>query len=391
MTVPAKVTKDPVLHFLDSKKDALLGAMPRSAAGITWESILQGVWLAMDKQPKLRQVHPRTIFASMLYILRLGLDPSGQTGEAYLVPFNNKKKGADGHWTEELVCTPMLGAYGKLRLAQRFGGVIGAPATDVVYEADLEAGTDWNAGGHFLIHKQAFGKPRGKPLFVYFRAWVKGGVDAEARAAGLADIQEIMSWDDFEKIKETAKKKNFGKLSPAYEHWPDEMAKRSCISRGTKKIDKAPDLLTLMADARGDFERASGTRHREMVVDESGTVVLEDEFTSQPRELSEDLPVEPLRPMEEREPVRVDTRTGEEVPKEAPASPNVVAVDPETGEIVPEPEELERTRSSVGRTPDPGLDSQGPARADVAGSSPAASTTTRKPTAKAQQKLGGMP
>lgn len=287
--------RDPVLDYLTSRRDNLMSAIPQALQGsVTWVSIIQGIGLAMEKNPRLRQCNPRTIYASILYGLRLGLDPSGQTGEFALVPYKG-------------VCTGQIMAYGKLRLAYRFGGIT-SHSVKVIHEHDEY---DFDEARDWLTHKRQLAKKRGKAIGAYFRWWRHGGVD---KASGISDGQELMDRDEFEQIKKDVKSRNNGKLSPAYQY-EDEMFKRSVISRGTKHIDKSPDLLNLMAEAREEYKKEAQAPYIDVTIDEAGEVV-EARTVAEARMIPEQVPDELPTETRQAEPVPayVDPETGEEIP-----------------------------------------------------------------------------
>jgi len=224
-----ELQRSPVLGFLTTKKAALLGAVPRTLAGaLTWESIIQGVGLAIAGNPKLAECDPASVYISLLHIVRLGLDPSGMTQQAYLVPFWDGRRKCN-------VCTPMIGQQGKIELAYR-SGRISRIITGVIHERDEYA---LNLADGSLSHSIDLLAPdRGKAVGAYCRIWLEGNPDP---------ILEVMTLADFEKIKAAANKKNKGKLSPAYKAWPEEMWRRSVLSRALKRAPKSADLLEVMS------------------------------------------------------------------------------------------------------------------------------------------------
>ncbi|MCK5495024.1 MAG: recombinase RecT, partial [Hyphomicrobiaceae bacterium] len=78
---------------------------------------------------------------------------------------------------------------------------------------------------------------RGPAVFAWARVWVKDSTDP---------LTEIMPAADFQKIEDAAKKKNRGKLSPAYKQWRDEMFRRSVLSRCLKRAPKSTDIAEVL-------------------------------------------------------------------------------------------------------------------------------------------------
>ena len=72
------MTTQAVLATIDSRKQAILQIVPKSFEGaLTWESIRNGIGLAVSRSEKLQKCAPVTIYQAVLDILRLGLDPFG--------------------------------------------------------------------------------------------------------------------------------------------------------------------------------------------------------------------------------------------------------------------------------------------------------------------------
>jgi recombination protein RecT len=217
-----------ILSKMKAKRGAIAAAVPQTFRGaLTYESIMQAVGLACERSENLRKCDPETVYTSVLFLVRMGLDVSGYTGEAYLVPFYNSRTGRHE-------CTPMVGQQGKIAMAYRSGKIdriltgVAHAADD--YEFDLATG--------FLRHSfDPTLTDRGPAVFGWARVWVKGSADP---------ITEIMPAADFQKIEDAAKKKNRGKLSPAYKQWRDEMFRRSVLSRALKRSPKSTDIAEVL-------------------------------------------------------------------------------------------------------------------------------------------------
>lgn len=210
------------LALLDSRQLVIMQVLPATMRELmTWESIRTSVATALASNPRLSEADPQSVYASALYILRMGLEIGGPAQQAYLVPFK-------GH------CTPMIGAQGKIELAMR-SGRIEALTTQIVYERDVFEfdflQPDRNS------HRPAIGD-RGQPVCCYAAIWIKG-----ARIP----LVEIMSKADFEQIRADAKKRSGGKMSPAWENWPTEMWRRSALNRALKRAPKSRDLWEVLS------------------------------------------------------------------------------------------------------------------------------------------------
>ena len=218
------MTTTAILATIDSKKGAILSIIPRTfRAALTWESIRNGIGLAVSRSEKLRQCDPLTVYQSVLDILRFGLDPSGVTGQAFLVPYYNKDR-------KRYECSPIIGQQGKIEMAWRTG-LYASIVTEVVHENDSYS---FDLARRQLTHTYDPNEARGEPLFAYCRIWLKG-FDLD----GPPNFQEIMGRPDFEKIAQ-------GKRSPAYRLWFDEMFRRSALARCLKRAPKSVDLAEVL-------------------------------------------------------------------------------------------------------------------------------------------------
>lgn len=83
----------------------------------------------MRKTPKLAKCEPASFFACVLQCAQLGLEPGGNLGYAYLIPFDNRKNGTTD-------CNVILGYRGLLSLARRSGQITSISA-HCIYENDV--------------------------------------------------------------------------------------------------------------------------------------------------------------------------------------------------------------------------------------------------------------
>lgn len=246
-----------ILALLQSKRAALSAAVPRTLAGaMAWASIVQAVGLsiarddarARDKHAKdkkggefcggpLRNSDPQTIYTSVLYFCRLGLDMSGNTGQAFLVPFWNKHR-------RTYECQPITGQQGIVELLGRTG-LYEAMVTGVIHRHD---DYDFDAARRYLRHKYDPEADRGPAVMAYCRLWLKGA------PVEWPSFQELMPQSEMHKIRKMAPN------SPAWSNWADEMWRRSALKRCAKRAPKSADLSRVLTSeselearqARGD-------------------------------------------------------------------------------------------------------------------------------------------
>lgn len=122
-----------VMDLLIAKKDSFEVIATKH---LTAEKLLKCVGVAMARIPKLAQCTPMSLMQCVMTCSQLGLDPSGVLGSAYLIPYEDKKKGT-------VVCQLIIGYRGMIDLCRRSGDVQGIQAW-LVYRSDkfeIRAGT----------------------------------------------------------------------------------------------------------------------------------------------------------------------------------------------------------------------------------------------------------
>lgn len=132
------------------------------------ERIARIALTAFRRNPKLEQCDPRSVFAAVIQSSQLGLEID-MLGRAYLVPYNQRKKTAEG-WKTFVECQFIPGWKGLVDLMNRSGQ--GTVWTGAVFEGDE---FDWQLGDNPFVHH----KPQGenapaKLTHVYAIGRVKG-------------------------------------------------------------------------------------------------------------------------------------------------------------------------------------------------------------------------
>ncbi|MFD8546818.1 recombinase RecT [Streptomyces sp. NPDC059649] len=157
---------------------------------------------------------------------QLGLEPGGALGEAYLLPFWNKRVRA---YEVQLV----IGYQGMIRLFWQHPAAAGL-AAHAVYENDefeYEYGLD-----PVLRHKPAR-SDRGRPTDYY----------AVAKMANGGSAFVVMSVEDVEAIRQRSKSRDSGPWSTDY----DAMARKTVIRQLFKLLPKSPELARAVAHDEG--------------------------------------------------------------------------------------------------------------------------------------------
>lgn len=203
------------IHLLDAQRALVESIVPTTVRGqFEWDAIRTDVMLAVQGSKQLQECDPKSILASVLYIVRLGLPIGGFEGKAYLVPYKK-------------ACTPIIGAQGKIELAYR-SGKISKLNVQIVYardrfDADLANGT--------VTHRlpETDVGDRGDPMICYALGWVKGSPDP---------VFEVMDRKQINAIRS----KSPAADSPAWRDHFTEMWRRSCLNRLLKRLPKSKDL-----------------------------------------------------------------------------------------------------------------------------------------------------
>lgn len=186
-----------------------------SSQYMTEDRIAKAALLALSRQPKLAQCTTVSFLTSMMKAAQLGLDFSGATGQAYLIPFKQE-------------CTLIVGYQGMIEVAYRSKNVEYIDA-QLVYENDecvFNLGTDPK-----ISHVPCFDGDRGEVKFGYAVARLKG--------VSIPKI-ELMSKAEIMAIKARSRAKDSG---PWRTDEP-EMMRKTIIRRIFKYLPKTQDILT---------------------------------------------------------------------------------------------------------------------------------------------------
>lgn len=164
---PAEVSrKETVRQMLDANKGAIGMSLPSSMNADRFSRLLL---TAGNTNPDLFKCDPVSFLAAGVAAAQLGLEPNDARGLAYLVPFNDRKRGK--------IVQLIIGYRGMMDLARRSGMVSSIRAT-AVYEGDqfdyslgleptlrhIPGDTDEDPAK--LTHVYAVAKINGDPQFV---------------------------------------------------------------------------------------------------------------------------------------------------------------------------------------------------------------------------------
>jgi phage RecT family recombinase len=168
---------------------------------------------AVDRNPTLLDCNRNSFWIAGLAIAGVGLDPSGTTGEAAIVPFKG-------------VATPMIMARGYVVLAIR-SGAAKKIEHGVVCEGDQ---FDYEQGSNaYVRHRIALGN-RGAPIAVWAIAVLPTG----------ESVTEIMNWEEVNAIRLRSRSADKGPWSTD----PLEMGRKTVLRRIMKRLPwNADDLM----------------------------------------------------------------------------------------------------------------------------------------------------
>lgn len=208
----------------DAVKQQMALALPRH---MTADRLARIALTEVRKNPKLGDADQASFLGAIMQCAQLGLEPGGALGHAYLLPFENRRKGI----TEVQF---IVGYRGMIDLARRSGQIVSLEAR-AVYEADqfhVQLGLDSN-----LTHVPAWDKAdRGPLMFVYAVAKLKdGGVQFDVMSR--AEIEKIRNESQGYK---TAIK--YGKTDSPWIGAFDEMAKKTVVRRLFKYLPVSIEL-----------------------------------------------------------------------------------------------------------------------------------------------------
>lgn len=166
---------------------------------------MRQVMTACQKNSALLDAHPESLWLAACNVAATGLDPSGQTGEAALVPYKG-------------TVTPIIMSRGYIVLALR-SGAARAIEHNVVCEGDV---FDYEFGSApFLRHKPALVN-RGKPVAVWAIATLASG----------EKVYEVMGWGEVEAIRARSKSAERGPWATD----PLEMGRKTVLRRIAKRL-----------------------------------------------------------------------------------------------------------------------------------------------------------
>lgn len=219
--------KEQVAYLLKSKQGEIAKMLPKH---LNAERLLKVAQIAATTTPALAKCDVASLVGAIGQCAQMGLEPNTVLGHAYLVPFNTKRKDANGteRWVNSVQV--IIGYKGLIDLARRSGQIISIAAHEVCEndEFELVYGLEEK-----LAHRPAMGE-RGAIIGFYAVAKLKDGGHA-FEFMSLHQVQEIMS--------ATQSK---GKYGPWKDHF-SEMGRKTVIRRLAKFLPLSIEAQTAVA------------------------------------------------------------------------------------------------------------------------------------------------
>lgn len=240
--------KDLVKHLLEQNKHVIAQALPKH---MNAERLMRVAITSVTSNPALLKCYVPTLIGGIIQCSQMGLEPNTVLGHAYLIPYNNRKKGR----TDAQV---VIGYKGLIDLARRSGQIVSIAAHAVRQHDEFEYEYGLNEK---LRHIPAEEGDRGEITHFYAVAHMKDGGHAF----------EVMTRGAVQKIRETTNGKNNSVWSEHFE----EMGRKTVIRRLSKYLPLSVEMATAVAmedtTARGDTQNLEG------VLDGSYTVEAGDD------------------------------------------------------------------------------------------------------------------
>lgn len=272
-----------VKKFFESQKATLSAVLPKHVDADRMLKIALG---ALRTTPRLMNATVESLMGAVVQCSQLGLEPNTPLGHAYLIPFDNRKKGV----TEVQI---IFGYKGLIDLARRSGQIISISAHEVCARDtfEFEYGLDEK-----LVHKPAL-NDRGDVIAFYAVAKLMGGGHAF----------EVMSREQIEEIRDDAQNYKLArdKSSTVWGQHFVEMGRKTVLRRLFKYLPVSIELATASAlDGKADAgeQALDNVLTGEFAVLDDSAPMDQDQEQQQTPEQSA-LPHEPLETF--------DTLTGE--------------------------------------------------------------------------------
>lgn len=219
--------KEQISYLLNQKKGELAKMLPKT---LSIDRLLKVAQIAATTTPALAKCDVPSLVGAIGQCAQMGLEPNTVLGHAYLVPFNTKRKDANGNerWVNSVQV--IIGYKGLIDLARRSGQIVSIAAHEVCENDHFELVYGLQEK---LNHTPAMGA-RGEAIGFYAIAKLKDG----------GYSFEFMSVHQVEEIMVNTQSK--GKYGPWKEHFI-EMGRKTVIRRLAKYLPLSIEFQTAVA------------------------------------------------------------------------------------------------------------------------------------------------
>lgn len=219
--------KERIAHLLNQRRGEIAKMLPKH---LNAERLLKVAQIAATTTPALAECDIPSLIGAIGQCAQMGLEPNTVLGHAYLVPFNTKRKDAQGRerWVKSVQV--VIGYKGLIDLARRSGQIASIAAHEVCANDHFELvyGLDEK-----LNHSPSMGE-RGEVIGFYAVAKLQGGGHA-FEFMSVHQVREIM-----------AATQSKGKYGPWHDHFT-EMGRKTVIRRLAKYLPLSVEFQTAVA------------------------------------------------------------------------------------------------------------------------------------------------
>jgi recombination protein RecT len=227
--------KEQIAHLLTVKRSEIAKMLPKH---LNAERLMKVAQIAATTTPALAKCDVASLVGAIGQCAQMGLEPNTVLGHAYLVPFNTKRKDADGNerWVNSVQV--IVGYKGLIDLARRSGQIVSIAAHEVCANDKFELvyGLDEK-----LNHTPAM-EERGEIIGFYAVAKLKDGGHAfefmsHYQVEAIRDASQ--GWQQAVKFKKTD-------IHPWKAHF-NEMGRKTVIRRLAKYLPLSIEFQTAAA------------------------------------------------------------------------------------------------------------------------------------------------
>ncbi len=270
---PLTVKRNNFKSLIEKAQESMAKVLPKH---LNPERMLKVVLLAASREPLLYECTAESILRALMTCSELGLEPGGERGHLYLVPFWNK-------WINGYECQTIPGYRGLMHLARNTMDV-SYFAAHVVHANDkffVSYGIHED-----LVHEPCMDDHPGVALGGYAVAFLKSG---ERQF-------EVMTRSQVESIKSRTKSRDKkGSIVGPWVSDEEEMWRKTAIRRLCKYLELSPEMVKAF-EAEDEYEALSAP--------EKGVVDLGEILPDGP-EQPPWLDLDTLRPADEEAPSQV--------------------------------------------------------------------------------------